>query len=280
METFAYSSRIDDWPIQAYRWPAPADSGVLVIAHGMAEHALRYQRFARALNGAGFDVWAMDHRAHGGTSGPEGLGDFGEGGWDALVDDIDSLVDIAAAANPGRPLSLFGHSMGAAAAQQYAPLGSHKLTALVLSGSTLRRPGAAVPDYNQAFEPARTAYDWLSRDPAEVDAYVDDPLCGFEGQTVRNGFDRTDGRRIDLAILRRIRPDLPVLLVAGDADPVNDGLRGIEFLAERWGEAGVRRIERHIYRGGRHEMLNETNRDQVTGDVIRWLQARHQSVVR
>lgn len=279
MERFTYPSRVDGWPIQAYRWPAEARCGVLVIAHGMAEHALRYQRFAQALNGAGFDVWAMDHRAHGRTSGPQGLGDFGDGGWDALVDDIDTLVDIAGAANPGRPLSLFGHSMGAAAAQQYAPGGSRKLTALVLSGSTLRRPGSAVPAYNQAFEPARTAYDWLSRDPAEVDAYVADPLCGFEGQAAGSGagkgFDRNDGRRVDREILRRIRPDLPVLLVAGDADPVNDGLRGIEFLAARWHEAGVRRIDRRIYPGGRHEMLNEINRDQVTRDVIHWLQDRH-----
>lgn len=284
---FQYPSRIDQWPIHAFRWPglgggaptgdsaSPADAGVVVISHGMAEHALRYRRFAAALNAAGFDVWAMDHRAHGRTSGPGGLGDFGAGGWDAVVDDIDQLVDLAAGANPGRPVSLFGHSMGAAAAQQYAPRGSRKLATLVLSGSTLREPGEIAPVLNDAFEPARTPYDWLSRDPGEVDAYVADPLCGFEGQTVRNGFERTDGRRVDLEILRTIRGDLPVLVVAGDADPVNGNLVGIDFLERRWREAGVLQIDRQIYPGGRHEMLNETNRDEVTANIIGWLLRRH-----
>lgn len=271
---FTYHARLDQWPIVAWHWQVVSPRAVLVISHGMAEHALRYERFAAALMARGFDVWAMDHRAHGRTSGPAGLGDFGEGGWDALVDDLDQLVDIAAAAGPGLPLFLFGHSMGAAAAQQFAPTGSEKIDALVLSGSTLRDPGEEVPPYNLSFEPARTQYDWLSRDAAEVDRYIADPLCGFEGQTVRNGMDRTDPRRVDPARLQHIRPDLPVLLLAGDADPVNRNLQGIDYLEQRWREAGVLQIDRHIYEGGRHEMLNETNRDEVTSNLINWLEAR------
>lgn len=150
-------------------------------------------------------------------------------------------------------------------------MGSRKLSALVLSGSTLRNPGDPVPPANQAFEPARTSYDWLSRDEAEVDGYVADPLCGFEGQQVRNGFDRSHRRRVDPGRLRRIRPDLPVLLVAGDADPVNRNLQGIDFLEQTWRQAGVEQIDRQIYPGGRHEMLNEINRDEVTADIIQWL---------
>ncbi len=272
MQELQYRSRIDGWTIRAYRWPVPAEHGVVVISHGMAEHALRYGRFASALNRAGFDVWAMDHRAHGRTLGPHGLGDFGEGGWDALVDDVDQLVEMAAEADGKVPLALFGHSMGAAAAQQYAPLGSHKLAALVLSGSTLRKPGDTAPPPNAAFEPARTSYDWLSRDDAEVDRYIEDPLCGFEAQQIRNGFDRADPRRVDPERLRAIRPGLPVLLVAGDADPINRNLEGIHFLERRWREAGVRHIDRQIYPGGRHEMLNEINREEVTANVIHWLQ--------
>ncbi len=164
--------------------------------------------------------------------------------------------------------------MGAAAAQQYAPTSSGKIAGLVLSGSTLRDPGEEIPPFNHPFEPARTEYDWLSRDPAEVDKYIADPLCGFEGQTVINGMDRTDPRRVDLVRLRHIRPDLPVLLLAGDADPVNRNLKGIDYLETRWREAGVRQIDRHIYAGGRHEMLNETNRDLVTANLIEWLDAR------
>jgi len=271
MIEFSYSSRIDNWLIHAYHWSLEPNQGVVVISHGLAEHALRYERFAAALNEAGYAVYAMDHRAHGRTLGPEGFGDFGDGGWDALVDDIDQLVDIARAQNGDSPVVLLGHSMGAAAAQQYAPMSSDKIAALILSGSTLRKPGQSIPEYNDAFEPARTAYDWLSRDPDEVDKYIDDPLCGFEGQTIKNGMDRTDPRRDDMNRLEKIRSNLPVLLVAGDADPVNNKLAGIDYLEDRWREAGVKQIDRQIYAEGRHEMLNETNRDEVTRNMIQWL---------
>jgi len=95
MQVITYHSGVDGWPIQAYRWAVPTPKAAVVISHGMAEHGARYARFAEALNAGGYDVWAMDHRAHGKTSGPQGLGDFGVGGWDALVADIEQLVDIA-----------------------------------------------------------------------------------------------------------------------------------------------------------------------------------------
>ncbi|MDZ7684468.1 MAG: alpha/beta hydrolase [Gammaproteobacteria bacterium] len=269
-QSFSYSSRIDNWEICVWRWSCEKARATVVISHGMAEHARRYDRFANALTTAGFEVFAMDHRAHGQTSGPNGLGDFGDGGWDALVDDIDQLVDIARQRGTG-PVVLFGHSMGATAAQQFAPIGSEKIAALILSGSTLRDPGETIEPYNTVFEPARTNYDWLSRDDAEVDKYIDDPMCGFEGQTVRNGMDRSDPRRVDLDRLRNIRPDLPVLLVAGDADPINRNLAGIDYLEARWKEAGLRQIDRQIYEGGRHEMLNEINRIEVTRNLIDWI---------
>lgn len=274
MQEFTYLSRIDQWPIHTKRWPLDTSresNGVVVISHGMAEHSGRYNRFANALNGAGFDVYAMDHRAHGKTLGPDGFGDFGTGGWDALVDDIDQLIDIAATEHPDLPIVLFGHSMGAGAAQQYAPFGSKKLAALILSGSTLSNPGEAIPTYNSVFEPARTEYDWLSRDNTEVDAYILDPLCGFEGQTVKNGRDPDDPRRVDPKILAKMRSNLPVLLVAGDKDPVNRHLKGIDYLETIWREAGVSQIDRQIYAGGRHEMLNETNKEEVTRNIIAWI---------
>tara|TARA_B110000503_G_C7168155_1_gene422944 strand:- start:4333 stop:5202 length:870 start_codon:yes stop_codon:yes gene_type:complete len=268
LEAFTYLSRIDQWPIQAYSWPAVGARATIVIAHGMAEHAQRYARLVVQLNRAGLNVLAMDHRAHGRTSGPGGLGDFGVGGWDALVADLDLLVDRAAVC--GLPVILLAHSMGAAAAQQYAPTGAKKLAALVLSGTTLRRPGAPMTDYNAAFV-TRTGYEWLSRDEAEVDQYVADPLCGFEGQTVINGMDRADPRRIDPARLATIHSDLPVLLIAGDADPVNEQLKGLQLLEQLWRAAGVKQIDTHYYAGGRHEMFNETNRDQVTEDLLAWI---------
>ena len=269
MESFIYQSSIDQWPIHAYSWRAQRPCGTVVIAHGMAEHALRYTRLVQCLNAEGLSVLAMDHRAHGRTSGPAGLGDFGAAGWDALVADLDPLIERACAC--GLPVILLAHSMGAAAAQQYVTDQGAKLAALVLSGTTLRNPGQPIPDYNAAFAP-RTGYEWLSRDPLEVDAYVNDVLCGFEGQTVINGMDRTDARRVDPARLACIPAALPVLLIAGDADPVNDNLQGLHYLAQCWRAAGVLAIDTLYYPGGRHEMFNEVNRDEVTRDLLDWIE--------
>ena len=274
-ETVQFASAVDALPITAYRWNCAKPRSVVVVAHGAAEHALRYERFARALNGAGIGVWAMDHRGHGASPGPEGLGDFGTGGWDALVADIHQVVAMAHKAHPGLPLALFGHSMGAAAVQQYAPNWSGEIDALVVSGSTAREvpaPGETPvrADPNAPFEPARTPYEWLSRDPDEVDRYIADPLCGFNIWAKRPTMG-DPARLADPSILSQIRSDLPVLFVAGDMDPINRKLEGLALLEARWRNAGVKQIDTLYYPGGRHEMLNETNRDEVTADVIGWL---------
>ena len=279
-DQFTFQSEVDGFALTGYRWDLPEPSALVVIAHGAAEHAQRYARFAGALNQAGFAVWALDHRGHGASPGPEGLGDFGDAGWDGLVADIGQLLRLAKAAHPGLPAALFGHSMGSFALQQLVPDCSADVDAVVLSGSTLRRPSwipeTELPDlkgnFNAPFEPARTPYDWLSRDPDEVDLYIADNWCGFDKWRSSRNFSLGDGDRLaDPARLARIRPDLPVLLLAGDCDPINHGLRGIDALERAWRDAGVRQIDRAIYPGGRHEMLNETNRDEVCQDVVRWL---------
>ena len=275
---FSFASAVDGFALYGYAWRARGDAKALVaISHGAAEHALRYERFARALGAAGFETFALDQRGHGRSPGPGGLGDFGAGGWDALVADIGQLAAYARATRRGVPLALFGHSMGSFAAQQFAFDHSRELDALVLSGSTafdLSSTGGALPEFtpNKAFEPARTAYDWLSRDPAEVDMYVADPLCGFESQGGRRPGAGIDFAKLaDSGAMARIRADLPVLLVAGDEDPLNAKLAGLRLLEQRWRDAGVKRIDTRYYAGGRHEMLNETNRDEVTKDIVTWL---------
>ena len=125
---------------------------------------------------------------------------------------------------------------------------------------------------NAPFEPARTPYEWLSRDPKEVDKYIADPLCGFDIWAKRPAMG-DPAQLADPAILSRIRPDLPVLLVAGDMDPINRKLEGLKILEERWHTAGVKQIDKLYYAGGRHEMLNETNRDEVTADIVGWLES-------
>jgi alpha-beta hydrolase superfamily lysophospholipase len=277
-ESLRVLSRVDSTALQAYLWrPAHAARAVMVVAHGAAEHALRYERFARALNQAGIEVLAMDHRGHGQSPGPDGLGDFGAGGWDGLVADLGQFIEAAQQMHPELPVALFGHSMGAAAAQQYAPDGSHAIAALILSGTSARElPRAGErperPARNPALESGRTPYDWLSRDPDEVDKYIADPLCGFGSWRVRpRGMMGDPNRLSNPELLRRIRPDLPCLFVAGDQDPVNQRLQGLRLLEQSWRDAGVQRIDTLYYPGGRHEMLNEINRDEVTRDIVAWL---------
>lgn len=275
--TFRFNSAIDGFSLQGFVWERQAPMGIVVIAHGAAEHSLRYGRFARSLNAAGYEVWSLDHRGHGMSPGPEGLGDFGEGGWDALVADIGQFIEIAKAARPGLPAILFGHSMGSAAGQQLAPDASKAIAGLVLSGSSARMgrrnedgtPAVFAP--NAAFEPARTPYEWLSRDPAEGDKYIADPMCGFETRTsTRSGF--ANARKLtEPETLAKIRYDLPCLFVAGTKDPINRDMEGLYELQKLWNEAGLKRIDTLYYKDGRHEMLNETNRDEVTADIIAWL---------
>ena len=129
-ETRAFASAVDAMPIVYYTWRAATPTATIVIAHGAAEHALRYERFVRALNAGGFDVWAADHRGHGATARPDALGDFGDGGWNAIVADLGQTIAMARAEHPGLPVALFAHSMGAAVAQQYVPEASHTIDAL------------------------------------------------------------------------------------------------------------------------------------------------------
>ena len=276
-DNFRIASDIEGLSLQAYRWAADElFRGVVILAHGAAEHSLRYERFATALNDAGFEVWSIDHRGHGHSPGPDGLGDFGEGGWDALVADIGQLADQARSERPTAPVILFSHSMGSFAAQQLILDRSDAIDALILSGSTAREVPAEggpprVASLNDAFEPARTPYDWLSRDESEVDKYIADPLCGFESRAGRGSRTYNAERLADPEALRNIRPDLPILFVAGDRDPINRNLVGLTVLEQRYRDAGVARIDQQIYADGRHEMLNELNRDEVTTNIIKWL---------
>jgi alpha-beta hydrolase superfamily lysophospholipase len=277
-KSFRFDSRNDGFSLQAYVWETADPKAVVVIAHGAAEHALRYERFARALNEAGIDAWALDHRGHGQSPGPEGLGDFGKGGWDALVDDVGQLIGMAREAYPDLPVILFGHSMGSAAAQQYIRDRSSTIDALILSGSSARKKPSEGeeplmrPDPNRGFE-GRTNYDWLSRDEAEVDKYIADPFCGFESMaSKRFGESILKMRRYhDSETFKTVRHDLPCLLVAGDRDPINNNLKGLDYLEELWREAGIKRIDKQYYKDGRHEMLNEINREEVTQNIINWI---------
>jgi alpha-beta hydrolase superfamily lysophospholipase len=281
-EDFWFISPSDQLQIFYYRWPAVGSARAAVqIAHGLGEHALRYAHVAAFLNDAGFHVYANDHRGHGRTArSPDSYGDFGEYGWNAVVADAVELTRIIKA-REGLPVILLGHSMGSFVAQQYILDHSEEIAGCVLSGSAapdliahlVEEVGAGgLEVLNTLFEPARTPFDWLSRDEAAVDAYVADSACGFNmSERARESAKSAWERASDIEQLRRIRKDLPIYILAGDADPANQNLEALKPVAERYRAVGIVDVTEQYYAGGRHEMFNEINRDQVMRDLLVWL---------
>jgi alpha-beta hydrolase superfamily lysophospholipase len=279
--TFRYPSS-DGAQITAYRWvPADEPRAVMQLTHGMGEHAQRYDYVARTLNDAGFAVYAQDHRGHGANADPEALGDMGPGSWPALVDDIGLLSAHIRAEHPGLPLILLGHSMGSFAVQQYLLDHSADVDGAVLTSTAaidVLEPALDLDQpldlaiFNAAFQPARTDYDWLSRDETIVDAYVADPYCGFGIDPASAKLMFLGARRVaDPAQVAAMTPGLPLYIAVGDADPVNGGLALLTPLTDRYTAAGLTDVTVRTYPGARHEVLNETNRDQIIGELISWI---------
>ena len=276
---------------------------VIQIVHGMAEHARRYERFARAAVAAGYAVHADDHRGHGATAAaPERQGFLAESeGWDLVVGDLSMLLDRIRETYPGVPVILMGHSWGSFLARDLATRRGEELAGLIILGTgagagALTVPGMALASaesrirggdrpssllhalafasYNRPFAPQRTEVDWLSRDEEEVDRYLADPQCGF---VCTAGFFRdllTGMARVGEAEHARAMPrDLPLLLASGDHDPVGAMGAGVRRVATMYRHCGVREVALILYPGARHELLNETNREEVTADLLAWIAA-------
>lgn len=300
--TFTFTDP-DSFKIFVYKW-APEEGdvrGVVQIAHGAAEHALRYERFAEFLVQQGFVVFANDHRGHWMTAGSmEKAGICGADGWAGIVKDAKQLSDIIKEQYPEAPFFLFGHSMGSMIAQDYIQRWGEQLDGVILSGSLgslgdniaetkalaekmVLDHGADAPSvvfgqmfsgFNEPFQPAKTGFEWLSRDVDEVQKYVVDPWCGFafsNGMTLEF---LKGGIKIWTPENEALIPnDLPMLVFSGALDPVGGNTLGVKALVNRYTENGVKEITLKFYEGGRHEMLNETNRDEVHQDVLAWLDA-------
>lgn len=297
--TLTLPSPAGDTVLHGYEWlPAGDVQAVVVISHGMAEHAARYARFAAALNAAGFAAYGFDHRGHGHTGQRNNsLGHMGDtDSWNRAVSDLAAVCRLAKERHPGKPLLLFAHSMGSFMGQQFLYEHGGMLAGAVLCGSTGKPPPIAAlgrivtrlerlrlgrrgisnlvqslsfDAFNKRFEPKRTDFDWLSRDPVEVDKYIADPFCGFP-ISVQSWIDLLDGLQ---AIARpenqaRIPKALPVFVIAGKHDPVSGGGAALKQLLQAYAAAGMTRVESRFYDEARHELLNETNRDAVTADVI------------
>jgi alpha-beta hydrolase superfamily lysophospholipase len=293
VETFTDRDGIE---ISYRRWlPSGTPKAIVEIAHGASEHSGRYERFARHLNAHGYAVYAVDHRGHGATAKATGVGMAGERGWVGMIEDLDELRALARGEVGDVPIVLFGHSMGSFLAQRYIQLHGDGLAGVVLSGSSggladldasieglqafadagaADEPAPIFGPLNAPFEPARTPFDWLSRDDAEVDKYIADPMCGdsapltigFVLDMMRNG-----ALTWDPANERAVPSSLPVLLITGEADPVSEGGTTVRELEARLRANGVADVTGLYYSGARHELLNETNRDAVQDDVTAWL---------
>ena len=274
-------------------------AAVVQVLHGLGEHLARYRRFAQACCEHGFIVIGHDHRGHGPHCDPLLLGHFADrDGWSKLVQDAIAVQGFAARTEPGIPIVLFGHSMGSFVAQSVAVRESVLLDGLILSASTfgprlqlglgrllarltIMKSGGrqkspllnqlGFGNFNKRFVPNRTAFDWLSRDEAEVDRYVADPLCGMPLSN-RLWVDLLGGM-LEITSMRRlgcVRAALPILITGGEEDPVG-GRRGQSRLARAYERTGHPDVTLRLYPGGRHEMLNEANRDEFTRDVLEWI---------
>lgn len=302
-KTTLYLSRSDGARL-AYRYmPAsPPARGILLINHGLSEHSGRYQAFAQAMSLAGFHVYAHDHRGHGETVAPGAqLGMFGRhDGLKKVIADVEAMRDFASDAHPSLPVVLFGHSMGGLIALRAATtypgafdalavwnsnfhagiagqiarivlkieraLKGSDVPSLIMARSTFETWGKSIPGH-------RTLFDWLSRDAAEVDRYIADPLCGFPASVslwldiLELTLNTTTQTR-----LAGLPKNLPIHLVGGGQDPATDKAAATRWLADHLRQSGLGNITLQIYQDMRHETLNEIGREQAIKDFTAWIQ--------
>ncbi len=273
----------------------------VIIVHGMAEHAQRYDDFANFLNKNGFNVYAYDQRGHGKTAGKvEKQGFFAEkDGWNKVTGDLKTMIETANSEFPDIPVFIFGHSMGTFVTRTYIADYDDCVRGVILSGTTgsagllgktgilltniimlFKKKNSPSPlmnklsfgDFNKAFKPNRTDFDWLSRDEAQVDKYIEDPYCGAIFSV---GFYNDMMKGLEYVnkttVAEKVRKDLPMFLISGDKDPVSKNGKQVKDVFEMYKNTGISDISMKLYEGARHEILNEINKDEVYNDILNWL---------
>jgi len=307
MQEFEYKAS-DGAAVACYHWPIDAPRAVVTIAHGMGEHALRYDAVARRLNEAGYTVYAHDHRGHGETGRRNvastagcAQGYMGGDGWNRALADLYEINRFVASDNPSLPLVLLGHSMGSMMSQQYATRYGHSIDVLALSGSPGFKKGvqgfigrilAFVESTRLGPESASelmqklvfgaankpydgdgaTGFEWLTRDEAQMQAYIEDEDCGFvlSAGSLRDMY--AGMRQTQVAPnLDKIPKALPIYVFAGVEDPVNGEQQDIFRMLQAFNSRGLLAVESKWYAGARHEVFNETNGEEVINDLITWL---------
>jgi alpha-beta hydrolase superfamily lysophospholipase len=264
--------------IETVEWAVDSPRAVIQLSHGIGEHSGRYAALAADLNRAGFTVVADDHRGHGVTGmrqwgDPARLGKLGPGGLRATVAGIRRFGELTRERFPGVPLVLVAHSWGSLMAQMALNQEPDAYDGVVLTGTAYRLPGFMdAGDLNRKHRSlGSTGAEWLSRDPAVAEAWVQDPLT-FPAQTAK-----LIGLRDALRLLGRPAKDLPAslpLLLQVGADDTLGGGRSVERLARAYRErSGLRDVTVRVYEGARHEVFNETNRDVVIADLVGWIES-------
>lgn len=276
-------------------------NGIVQISHGMSEEAGRYKRFANYLTDNGYIVYINDHRGHGKSA--ENINRVGilaqKDGIHCIVKDLSKLTKIIKTENNGLPIFLFSHSMGSFAAQKYIIDYSEDIDGVILSGTNGlhgievdlgflvakvmskiqgREKKAYLIDklafggFNKKFKPNKSEFDWLSRDFKEVEKYIENEYCGvvFSNGYFYDLFKLFKEIR-NINNLKKINSKLPIYIFAGDKDPVGKFGKGITKLYENYKKVGIENVEFKLYSGGRHEMLNEINKDEVINDTINWI---------
>lgn len=301
-EDFRFPSSTGVNEIRARRClPEGKVRAVVQIEHGIAEHIERYDDFMRALAEHGYLAVGDDHLGHGQSARDDAeLGFFAErDGWQRITDDMEKLHDMTAAQYPEVPYVIFGHSMGSFLARTFLIQRPGKYDAAILSGTgwpaslmtlgglavaelAVRKEGAralgtklndiAFGSYCKRIASPRTPFDWLSRVPENVDRYISDPKCGFVAKNALYRDMLTGIRYITTAAnLTQMRKEAPVFFLSGADDPVGDYGKGVERAYNAFCKAGMQDVFLRLYPEGRHEMLNELNRDEVIADILAWL---------
>jgi alpha-beta hydrolase superfamily lysophospholipase len=289
-----------------YKWQNKTTplKGVVQISHGVGEHAGRYHSIAKVLQEHGYEVYANDHRIHGkSVNNKKDLGFYdGENYFEDAINDMRQLTEIIKKEHPNRKIILFGHSMGSLLSRDYVTRYTDDIEALLLSGTASFMKGLGTfglvsakviskfkgrqrsnkllkavffTEFNKKFKPNRTKVDWISSDENEVDLFEADPyriedfslsvfldiLKGSKKINTKNTFNKTP-------------KTLPIFIFSGDKDPVGEMGEGVKRVTENYKKAGIKDLTLKLYEGGRHEMLNEVNKEEVQQDVINWLEQR------
>ncbi|QNM85820.1 lysophospholipase [Polaribacter pectinis] len=296
----------DEETIFYYKWEVKKMplKGIVQISHGVGEHAGRYHSIAKLLQEKGYEVYANDHRVHGKSAeNKNDLGFYdGDNYFDDAINDMRQLTEIIKNEHPNKKIILFGHSMGSLLSRDYVTKYGDDLEALILSGTASFMKGLGTfglysakviskfkgrersnqllksvffSEFNKKFKPNRTKVDWISSDENEVDLFEADPYR-IEDFSLSVFLDILKGSKKinEKSTFKKTPKKLPIFIFSGDKDPVGEMGEGVKRVAENYKKAGIKDLTLKLYKGGRHEMLNEVNKEEVQQDVINWLEKR------